>query len=52
MYLTHLGVEYIKKRHFKSIEQGVPLIPSVIRVAEKVEKASKTLMLQGVLSTH
>jgi hypothetical protein len=28
------------------------LTPSVIRVAEKVEKASETLMLRGALSTH
>jgi len=46
------GVEYIKKRHFESIEQGVPLTPSVVRVAEKVEKASETSMLRGALSTH
>jgi hypothetical protein len=30
----------------------VPLTPSVVRVAEKVEKASETLMLRGALSTH
>jgi hypothetical protein len=46
------GVEYIKKRQFESIEQGVPLTPSVVRVAEKVEKASETSMLRGALSTH
>jgi hypothetical protein len=46
------GVEYIKKRHFESIELGVPLTPSVVRVAEKVEKASETSMLRGALSTH
>jgi DDE superfamily endonuclease len=46
------GVEYIKKRHFESVEQGVPLTPSVVRVAEKVEKASETSILRGALSTH
>jgi hypothetical protein len=46
------GVEYIKKRHFESIEQGAPLTPSVVRVAEKVEKASETSILRGALSTH
>ena len=46
------GVEYIKKRHFESIEQGVPLTPSVVRVAEKVKKASETSMLRRALSTH
>jgi hypothetical protein len=30
----------------------VPLTPSVVRVAEKVEKASETSMLRGALSTH
>lgn len=46
------GVEYIRKRHFESIEQGTPITPSVIRVAEKVEKGSETSMLRGALSKH
>ena len=30
----------------------MPLIPSVIRVTEKVKKVSETSMLRGTLSTH
>jgi hypothetical protein len=52
MRTRKLGVEYIRMRHFESIEQGVPLTPSVVRVTEKVEKASETPMLRGALSTH
>ena len=46
------GVKYIKKRHFESVEQGVPLTPSVVRVTEKVKKASETSILRGALLTH
>jgi hypothetical protein len=46
------GVEYIKKRYFDAIEQGLPITPSVIRVSEKVEKASETSILAGALSIH
>jgi hypothetical protein len=34
------------------MEDRTPITPSVIRVANKVEKASKTSMLSGALSTH
>jgi hypothetical protein len=46
------GLEYIRKCHFDSIKQGVPITPSVVRVAERVEKASETSILRGALSTH
>jgi hypothetical protein len=39
-------------KSFDLIEQGVPLTPSVVRVAEKVENTSKTSILRGVLSIH
>jgi hypothetical protein len=44
------GVEYIRGRQLSAIE-GTPITPSVIRVMDKVEKASKTSMLAGALST-
>jgi hypothetical protein len=46
------GVDYIRKRQFESIEDQIPLTPSVIRVPNKVEKASETSILKGGLSTH
>lgn len=46
------GVEYIRKRQFDALEGRIPLTPSVIRVSEKVEKASETSILAGALSTH
>ena len=52
MRTRKLGVEYIRQRHHDSLEQGMPIIPSVIRVAAKVEKASETSMLARALSKH
>jgi hypothetical protein len=46
------GVEYIKKRQWDAIDHGIPLTPSVVRVTEKVDKASETSILKGALSTH
>ena len=34
------------------MEDRTPITPSVIRAADKVEKASETSMLSGALSTH
>jgi hypothetical protein len=47
-----LGVKYVRKRQIESLEQGEPITPSVIRVADKIEKASEASMLAGALSTH
>lgn len=47
-----LGVEYIRKRQFDAVDQDLPITPSVIRVFQKVEKASETSMLSGALSKH
>ena len=41
------GFEYIRQRHHDSLEQGMPITPSVIRVAEKIEKAAETSILSG-----
>ena len=45
-------MEYIRQRHYNSLEQGAPITPSVIRIAEKIEKAAETSMLSGALSKH
>ena len=45
------GVNYIRSRTEQAISGG-PIPPSVIRVQDKVEKASGTSMLRGALSTH
>lgn len=48
MTLFRLAVEYIRKRNTQAMD-GTPITPSVIRVANKVEKASLTSMLAGEL---
>jgi vacuolar-type H+-ATPase subunit E/Vma4 len=45
------GVDYIRSRTVEAI-QGVPITPSVVRVQDKIEKASETSMLTGALSTN
>ena len=52
MRTRKLGVKYIRKRHYDSLEQGMPITPSVIQVAKKIKKASETSMLAGALSKH
>ena len=42
----------LKSDSLSQLSKEVPLTPSVVRVAEKVEKASETSMLRGALSTH
>jgi DDE superfamily endonuclease/Tc5 transposase DNA-binding domain len=46
------AVDYIKSRQIESVEQGIPLSPTVLRVSEKVEKAAQSSMLSGALSKH
>jgi hypothetical protein len=46
------GINYIEERQLKSIQEGIPLTPSVLRVTQKVNKASETSILKGTLSTH
>lgn len=46
------GVEYIRKRYFDAIEQGLPITPLVVRVADKIKKVSEALMLSGALAKH
>lgn len=46
------GVDYVQKRQYESVKNQIPLTPSVLRVADKVEKAAETSMLRGALSTH
>ena len=45
-------MEYIRQRHHDSLEQGAPITPSVIYIAEKIKKAAETSMLSGALLKH
>jgi hypothetical protein len=45
------GVDYIQSWTVEAM-QGTPITPSVVRVQDKIKKASETSMLTGALSTH
>lgn len=46
------GVDYVRKRQCESIDSRIPLTPTVLRISDKIEKATETSMLRGALSTH
>jgi hypothetical protein len=46
------AVNYIKRRQNRASRQRIPLLPTVLRVSEKVEKASEGSMLSGAFSKH
>jgi C-terminal processing protease CtpA/Prc len=45
------GVDYIQSRTVEAM-QGAPITPSVVRVQDKIKKASETSMLTRALSTN
>lgn len=47
-----IGVDYVRERQMASISDGIPLIPSVTRVTDKIEAGSMRSILAGALSTY
>lgn len=45
-------MNFVRDRQYEPVDNQVPLTPSVLRVADQVEKASEASMPNGALSTH
>lgn len=46
------GVDYIRERQHESVEKQIPSTPSVLRVADRVEKEAETAVLRGALTPN
>lgn len=46
------GVEFVRKITLAAIERQKPVIPSAIRVQDKLESATRSSMLIGTLASH